>query len=41
MKTDAGKRLRELDRENARLKRIVADKVLEIELLKELAAGNF
>jgi putative transposase len=41
MRADAAKRLRELERENARLKRIVADKVLEIELLKELAAGNF
>jgi len=41
MKTDEVKRLRELERENARLKKIVADKSLEIDMLKELAEGNF
>ena len=35
MKADDAKRLRELERENARLKRIVADKELEIDALKE------
>ena len=34
MKADDAKRLRELERENARLKRIVADKELEIDALK-------
>jgi putative transposase len=41
MKTDDVKRLRELERENARLKKVVADKSLEIDMLKELAEGNF
>ena len=41
MKPDEVKRLRELGRENARLKKIVADKSLEIDMLKELAEGNF
>jgi len=41
MKSDEVKRLRELERENARLKKIVADKSLEIDMLKELAEGNF
>ena len=31
----------ELERENARLKRIVADKELEIDALKEIAKGNW
>ncbi len=37
MKADDARRLRELERENARLKRIVADKELEIDALKEIA----
>ena len=37
MKADDAKRLKELERENARLKRIVADKELEIEALREIA----
>jgi putative transposase len=41
MKADDAKRLRELERENARLKRIVADQVLENEALKEVAKGNW
>jgi putative transposase len=41
MKAEEAKRLRELERENARLKKIVADKSLEIDMLKELAEGNF
>jgi len=41
MKADEAKRLKELERENARLKKIVADKTLEIDMLKELAEGNF
>jgi putative transposase len=35
------KRLRELERENERLKRLVADQALDISMLKELAKGNF
>jgi transposase-like protein len=41
MKADEAKRLRELERENASLKRIVADKELENVALKEIAKGNF
>jgi hypothetical protein len=41
MKADEAKRLKELERENARLKKIVADKTLEIDMLKELAEGDF
>ena len=41
MKADDVKRLKELEAENAKLKRIVADQMLDIEGLKELAKGNF
>ena len=41
MKADDTKRLRELERENSRLKKIVADQALDIDLLKELSRGNF
>ena len=41
MKASAAKRLRELEAENARLKRLVANQALDIDMLKELAEGNF
>ena len=41
MKADDAKRLKELERENAMLKRIVADKELEVVALKEIAKGNW
>jgi putative transposase len=41
MKADDAKRLKELEKENQRLKRIVADKELEIDALREIARGNF
>jgi putative transposase len=41
MKADDAKRLKDLERENARLKRIVADKELEIDALREVAKGNW
>ena len=41
MKADDVKRLKELEAENARLKRIVADQVLEVAALKEIAKGEF
>jgi transposase-like protein len=41
MKADDAKRLKELEKENARLKRIVADQALDIDMLKELNRGNF
>ena len=41
MKADDVKRLKELETENARLKRIVADKELAIDALREVAKGNW
>ncbi len=41
MKANDAKRLKELERENAQLKRIVADQVLENQALKEIARGNW
>ena len=41
LKIDQAKRLKELERENARLKKLVADQALDIDMLKELAEGNF
>ncbi len=41
MKANDVKRLKGLERENATLKRIVADKELENVALKEVARGNF
>ncbi len=41
MKADDVKRLKELEAENQKLKRIVADQALDIQGLRELSAGNF
>ena len=41
MKADDAKRLKDLERENTRLKRIVADKELEIDALREISRGNW
>jgi transposase-like protein len=41
MKAEQAKRLRELEKENARLKRIVAEQAVDISILKEVARGNF
>lgn len=41
MKADDTRKLKELERENARLKRIVADKELEIDALREVSRGNW
>ena len=41
MKAEDVKRLKELEAENQRLKRIVADQVLENQALKEIARGNW
>jgi putative transposase len=41
MKADDTRRLKDLERENARLKRIVADTELEIDVLREVAKGNW
>jgi hypothetical protein len=41
LKLDQAKRLKELERENARLKRLVAEVSLEKQILKDVAEGNF
>ncbi len=41
MKADDAKRLKELERENQRLKRMVADQALNIDALKEVSKGNW
>ena len=41
MKPDHMKRLKELEAENARLKKIVAEQALGVQMLKEVAGGNF
>jgi len=35
------KRLKDLEKENARLKRLVANQALDISVLKDFAEGNF
>jgi len=41
MKAQEAKRLKELEQENVRLKKMVANLMLDKEMLKELASGNF
>jgi putative transposase len=41
MDADDAKRLRDLRKENQRLKKIVADQALDIDALKEITRGNF
>ena len=41
MKADDAKRLKELEKENARLKTLLADAELDKAMLKEIAEGNF
>lgn len=41
MKATDAKRLKELEVENARLKKLVANQALDIDMLKELAEGTF
>ena len=41
VRTDQAKRLKELERENARLKTLVAEAELDKAILKEAAAGHF
>ena len=38
---DQAKRLKELELENSRLKRVVADQALDLSILKEVNKGNF
>jgi putative transposase len=41
MKEDEAHRLKALEQENARLKRIVAEQALDISMLRDLSRGNF
>jgi putative transposase len=41
LRIDQAKRLRDLEQENSRLKRIVANQSLDILILKEVSKGNF
>ena len=41
MRTDQAKRLKELERENARLKKLIADQALDNAILKEALSGNY
>ena len=41
MKATEAKRLKELEIENARLKKLVGEQALDLALLKELASGKF
>ena len=41
IRTDQAKRLKELERENVRLKKLVAEAELDKAILREAASGNF
>ena len=41
MKPEMAKQLKALERENARLKKMVAEQALDMEILKEAAKGNW
>ena len=41
LKMDQAKRLKELEKENGKLKRLVAELSLEKQILKDVAQGNF
>ncbi len=41
LRLDQAKRLKELERENTRLKKLVADQALDNAILKEVAAGKY
>ena len=41
MSSQEAKRLKELEKENARLKKLLAEKELDIDMLKEVNRGNF
>ena len=41
LKLDQARRLKELERENAKLKRLVAELSLEKQVLRDVAEGNF
>ncbi len=41
LRVDQARRLKELEQENVRLKRVVANLALDISILKEVSSGNF
>ena len=41
LRLDQAKRLKELEKENARLKKLLAEQTLDNAILKEAASGNF
>ena len=41
LRLDLAKRFKELERENGRLKKLVAEQALDNAILKEVASGNF
>ena len=41
LEIDQAKRLKELENENQRLKKLVADQALDISILKEVSRGHF
>lgn len=41
MSSSEAKHLKELEKENARLKKLVAEQALDIDILKEVNRGNF
>jgi transposase-like protein len=41
MKSEEAKRLKQLEEENRRLKQIVADQALDIQMLKHVSSGNW
>ncbi len=41
MNSSEARRLKELEKENARLKRLLAEQALDIDILKEVNRGNF
>ena len=41
LRVDPAKRLKELEKENGRLKRLVADQALDNAILKEVSSGKF
>ena len=41
MNSSEAKRLKELEKENARLKKLVAEQALDIDILKEVSRKNF
>ena len=41
LRVDQAKRFKEIEQENQRLRRVVADQTIDISILKEAARGNF